>query len=70
VTGTDRLLDVDQVAERLGTGTRFARRLIAERRIAYVKVGRHVRIRESVLEAFILAGTVQPREPRSLRVVA
>ncbi|CAM5444909.1 hypothetical protein SVIOM342S_06044 [Streptomyces violaceorubidus] len=39
----DRLLTVDQVAERLGTGLRF-RRLIEERRITFVKVGRHVRI--------------------------
>jgi excisionase family DNA binding protein len=35
----------------LGTGERFIRRLIAERRIAFVKVGRHVRLAESVLDA-------------------
>ena len=40
----DTLLTVDQAAERLGTSVRFVRRLIAERRIAYVKLGRHVRI--------------------------
>jgi excisionase family DNA binding protein len=38
------LLTVDQAAERLGTSVRFVRRLITERRIAYVKLGRHVRI--------------------------
>jgi excisionase family DNA binding protein len=73
VTGTDRLLDVDQVAERLGTGTRFVRRLIAERRIDYVKNGRYVRIRESVLDAYIEANTVQAEKPlqwRAGRVVA
>ena len=30
------LLTVDQAAERLGTTPRFVRRLIAEKRIAYV----------------------------------
>ena len=44
---TDKLLTVEQAAERLGTSVRFVRRLIAERRIAYVKVGRHVRIAEA-----------------------
>jgi excisionase family DNA binding protein len=34
----DTLLSVEQAAERLGTSVRFVRRLIAERRIAYVKV--------------------------------
>ncbi|MEU1624120.1 excisionase family DNA-binding protein [Streptomyces sp. NPDC020096] len=67
----DRLLEVTEVAERLGTGVRFPRRLIEERRIAFVKVGRHVRIPESVVEAFIKANTVQPVAPaRRLRAVA
>ncbi|MGW1124166.1 excisionase family DNA-binding protein [Streptomyces sp. NPDC002526] len=63
---TDPLLTVDQAAERLGTTARFPRRLIAERRIAFVKVGSHVRIKESVLAAYIEGKTVQPiRRPRS-----
>jgi excisionase family DNA binding protein len=53
------LLSVDQAAERLGTSVRFVRRLIAERRIAYVKLGRHVRIAAEDLEAFIEAGRVE-----------
>jgi excisionase family DNA binding protein len=56
----DRLLTVDQVAERLGTTVRFPRRLIAERRITYVKLGAHVRIPESALVEFIAAGVVEP----------
>ncbi len=56
----DRLLTVDATAERLSTSVRFVRRLIAERRIEFVKVGRHVRIRESALAAFIDAGCVGP----------
>ena len=57
---TDRYLSVDQVAELLGTTTRFPRRLIEERRIRYVKVGRHVRIPESAVEEYITARTVKP----------
>ncbi len=57
----DRYLDVEQVAEILGTTVRFPRRLIEERRITYVKVGRHVRIPESAVREFIAANTVQPR---------
>jgi excisionase family DNA binding protein len=36
------------------------RRLIQERRIEFTKVGRHVRIRRTVLLAFITANTVPP----------
>ena len=56
----DPLLTVDQVAELLGTSPSFARRLIAERKIRFVRVGRHVRIPESALAEYIAAGTVQP----------
>ena len=54
----DTLLSVDQAAERLGTSARFVRRLVFERRIAYVKLGRHVRITARDLDAFIAAGRV------------
>ena len=54
------MLDVQQVAQRLGTKPRFVRRLIAERRIEYHKLGRHVRISEPALVAFITAGRVEP----------
>jgi excisionase family DNA binding protein len=68
----DQLLTVAEVAVRLGTwkesGERFPRRLIEERRIAFVKVGRHVRIRESVVDEYIEANTVRP-VVRRLRAV-
>jgi excisionase family DNA binding protein len=54
----DTLLSVEQAAERLGTSARFVRRLVFERRIAYVKLGRHVRISSRDLDAFIEAGRV------------
>lgn len=54
-----RLLTPIQAADRLGTGVRYVRRLVYERRIAYHKIGRHVRIDESDLEAYIAAGRVE-----------
>ncbi|WP_329128150.1 helix-turn-helix domain-containing protein [Streptomyces caniferus] len=67
----DRLLSVQQVAELLGTTVRFPRRLVEERRITFVKVGRHVRVPESAVAAFVEANTVQPVAPlRPLRAVA
>jgi excisionase family DNA binding protein len=54
------LLTVGQVAELLGTTERFPRRLIAERRIRFVRIGRHVRIPESALREFVAAGVVEP----------
>ncbi|MGI9006624.1 MAG: excisionase family DNA-binding protein [Streptosporangiaceae bacterium] len=56
----DRLLTVAQAAEMLSTSERFPRRLIAERRIRFVRVGRHVRIPESALRELIASGTVEP----------
>ena len=53
------MLTVEQAAERLGTSERFVRRLIAERRIAYVRVGRHVRIADADLASFVAAGRVE-----------
>jgi excisionase family DNA binding protein len=61
----ERLLTVEAAAERLSTSPRFVRRLIAERRIEFVKVGRHVRISESVLTDFIRSGVVKPMTPRN-----
>ncbi|MEC3995896.1 excisionase family DNA-binding protein [Actinacidiphila sp. DG2A-62] len=63
----ERLLNVAEAAERLGTGERFIRRLISERRIAFVKVGRHVRLAESVLDAYVMVNTVQPVTRRRFR---
>ncbi len=63
-TGPDELLTADQAGEYLGTGERFIRRLIAERRIDYVKLGKHVRVQRSILDAFIDSGRI-PRLPRT-----
>lgn len=51
-------LTVDQAAEYLNTSQRFVRRLIAERRVAFYKVGAHVRLTAADLEAYVQAGRV------------
>jgi excisionase family DNA binding protein len=60
-----KLLTVEEAARRLGTGPRFVRRLVAERRIDFVKLGgTKIRFEEPVLEAFIpgVAATGDPEE--------
>ena len=54
----DALLTVAQAGDYLATGERFVRRLIAQRRIAYVKLGKYVRLQRSTLDAYIAAGLV------------
>ena len=56
----ERLFTVAEAAELLRTSERFPRRLIAERRIRFTRIGRHVRIPESALTEFIAAGLVEP----------
>jgi excisionase family DNA binding protein len=58
--GSARLLTVEAAAERMSTSVRFVRRLIAERRIEFVKIGRHVRISETALTEFVEAGRIEP----------
>jgi excisionase family DNA binding protein len=60
--GAGELLTPSQAGDYLQTGERFIRRLIAERRIDYIKLGRHVRVQRSVLDAFIDSGRV-PQAP-------
>jgi excisionase family DNA binding protein len=52
------LIGIDDVAERLGVSTRYVRRLVAERRIEYLKVGRLLRFDSSAVDAWIRAGEV------------
>ena len=54
-----RLMNVQQAAEYLNTGDRFVRRLVAERRIDFIKVGRFVRFDPEVLDAYIDYQTVR-----------
>jgi excisionase family DNA binding protein len=63
----EQMLSVGAAARRLDTSPRFVRRLIAERRIEYHKLGRRVRVSESALDEFIKAGKVPPLTPADLR---
>jgi len=60
-TGDDvtELLDVAAAADLLSTPTRFVRRLIAERRIRFYKLGRYVRVDRADLLSFIAASRVE-----------
>ena len=61
----DPLVDKNAAARLLGVELRFINRLVSEKRITYVKVGRKVRFRISVIEAYISANTVSARASRS-----
>lgn len=54
------LLNVTQAAERLNVSEHYIRRLVRERRIAVVKLGRHVRFRPEDLDALIEKGLRPP----------
>ncbi len=58
------LLTIDEAAVRLGTSPRFIRRLVAERRIAYTKIGKFVRIASADLDHLVAAGRVEPHPSR------
>ena len=55
---SSELLTVSQAAKRINTSDRFIRRLISERRITFHKVGKHVRLSISDIDAFIAQGKV------------
>ena len=61
LANSGQLLTISQAADYLGTGQRFVRRLISERRIPYVKLGKHVRLERSALDGFMDSGRV-PRQ--------
>lgn len=65
----EKYLTVAETAEYLNTSERFVRRLVAERRIAFHHVGRHVRFALSDLDAWLAAGRVEAITRRSVRHV-
>lgn len=54
------LLSMEAAADYLGASPRFIRRLVAERRVPYVKLGRLVRFTAEDLDGYIAAGRVEP----------
>ncbi len=57
------LMDIDDVAERLSVSPRFVRRLVEERRITFLKIGRHVRFDRSDVERWIESQRVVQANP-------
>jgi excisionase family DNA binding protein len=55
-----RPLTLDEAARYLNVTPRFVRRLVAERRIAYHKVGALLRFRREDLDGFFAQGRVEP----------
>ena len=56
----EKLLTLAEVAERLNTTPRHVRRLVAERRIAYRKLGRYVRFHPDDVDEYVAAHRVTP----------
>ena len=55
-----QLLTIEEAADVLGMSARHVRRLVAERRIAFHKLGRSVRIAQADLAAYVEATRVEP----------
>ena len=47
------LLDIDELAERLNISVRHVRRLVAERRIPYLKVGHLLRFEPAAIDEWV-----------------
>lgn len=48
-----QLLNIDELAQRLGITARHVRRLVAEKRVPYYKVGRLVRFDEAEISVWL-----------------
>ena len=48
-----KLLTMDELAERLGVTQRHVRRLVAEKRVPYLKVGRFIRFDPAQISAWL-----------------
>lgn len=59
-----QLFTVQEAADFLNVSVRFVRRLTAEHRVAVVRLGRHVRLAKSDLEAYV---TMSRQEPVRLK---
>lgn len=55
------LLTVTEAAGYTNTSERFARRLVSDRRVPVVKLGKHVRIPRAALDEYIAANTRESR---------
>jgi excisionase family DNA binding protein len=60
MTTVEEVLTVEEAAARMKMSARYVRRLVAERRIPFHKVGRSVRLKAADVAAHIDAGRVEP----------
>lgn len=61
------LLTIEQTGERLGVSTRHMRRLVAERRIPYVKWGHLLRFDPLAIDEWVERFSVEPSSSRPVR---
>jgi excisionase family DNA binding protein len=54
------VFDVAGTAEHLGVTPRFVRKLIAEHKLGYYKIGRCVRVGSDDIDAFLAASRIEP----------
>ena len=60
MTTSRSLLSAEEAAEVMGMSASHVRRLVAERRIAFHKLGRSVRIARGDIDAYVAASRVEP----------
>jgi excisionase family DNA binding protein len=56
------LVDIETVAKLLGVGERYVRRMVAERRIEFVKIGHYIRFDLRVVREWVEERRRQPGE--------
>ncbi|MCP4965341.1 MAG: helix-turn-helix domain-containing protein [bacterium] len=62
------MLTIDEAAERLNVSVRFVRRLVAERRVPYLKIGKFVRFDQDDLDSGNAAQRVGQSHPFVVRI--
>ncbi len=61
------LMTIEQTGERLGVSTRHMRRLVAERRIPYVKWGHLLRFDPLAIDEWVERFSIEPTTSRPMR---
>ena len=62
------MIGIEELAAELGVSVRYVRRVVAERRIGYVKVGHLVRFERQVVERWVAANKIEAISGRDVRV--
>ena len=65
VTIKSHLVDIHEVAQYLGISPETLYKMVSQRRIPYVKVGRLVKFDVRLLDEWIKKNTVMPMPPKS-----